>query len=100
MKLSGGDPRKWEVDLKIKLASPIAAIIIVLFGAPIAAVKRRGGTALAFALALLICFIYFGFTQVGRVMGHHGILSPLAAAWIGNAFFGTMGIIMSIGYRH
>ena len=99
MKLSGGDPRKWEVDLKIKLASPLAAIIIVLFGAPVAAVRRRGGTALAFALALLICFVYFGFTQVGRVMGHNGILSPMVAAWIGNLFFGTLGLIMSIGFR-
>jgi len=99
MKISGGDPRKWEVDLKIKLASPIAAIIIVLFGAPVAAVRRRGGTAIAFALALLICFIYFGLTQVGRVMGHHGILSPIAAAWIGNVFFGVLGIGMSLGYR-
>ncbi len=99
MKASGGDPRKWEVDLKIKLAMPIAAIIIVLFGAPIAAVKRRGGTALAFGLALLICFIYFGFTQVGRVMGHHGSLSPLVAAWIGNLFFGSFGLLLSLGLR-
>ena len=99
MKTSGGDPRKWEVDLRMKLASPIAAIIIVLFGAPIAAVRRRGGTAVAFALALLICFIYFGFTQVGRVMGHNGALSPMTAAWAGNLFFGCLGIILSIGLR-
>ncbi len=100
MKQSGGDPRKWEVDLEIKLASPIAAMIIVLFGAPVAAVRRRGGAAMAFALALLICFVYFGFAQVGRVMGHTGMLSPVVAAWIGNIFFGTLGLIMSVNSKH
>lgn len=99
MRISGGDPRKWEVDLRMKIAMPVAAIIIVFFGAPIAVVKRRGGIALAFGLALLICFIYFGFTQVGRVMGYNGSLSPMLSAWIGNLVFGAFGLILSLGLR-
>jgi lipopolysaccharide export system permease protein len=101
MRIGGGDPRKWEVDLRFKVAMPAAAVIIVLFGAPIAAVRRRSGTGLAFGLALLICFIYFGFTQFGRVMGHNAILTPFLSAWIGNIFFGVLGLgLITVSHKY
>jgi lipopolysaccharide export system permease protein len=92
LKSAGGNVRKWEVDRLFKVSLPVASIIIVLFGAPIASVKRRGGTALGFGLALFVCFMYFGFMQVGKVLGHSGALPPLLSAWIGNIFFGLLGI--------
>jgi lipopolysaccharide export system permease protein len=99
MRISGGEPRKWIVDLLFKISMPVAAVVIVLFGAPIAAVKRRGGTAVAFGLALFICFIYFGFMQVGKIAGYSGLLTPMASAWIGNAFFGTLGLVITVRSR-
>lgn len=92
LKLAGSKTLKWEVELLSKVAMPTAAIVIVLFGAPLAAVKRRGGTALGFGLSLFICFIYFGFIQVGKIMGYNGSLTPFMSAWIGNIFFGLLGI--------
>ena len=89
---AGGNTTKWEVDLLFKVSLPVAAIIIVLFGAPIASVRRRGGTALGFGLALFICFIYFGFIQIGKVMGYNGTLPPIISAWAGNIFFGVLGL--------
>lgn len=97
--ISGGNPLKWEVELLFKVSLPVAAVVIVLFGAPIAAVRRRSGTALAFGLALLICFIYFGFMQVGKVLGQSGNLNPIVSAWVGNAFFGTIGLILTARSR-
>lgn len=88
----GGDTKRWEVDLLSKKAQPVAAIIIVLFGAPIAAVRRRGGTALGFGLSLFICFIYFGIIQVGKNLGYSGILEPWLASWLGNIIFGMLGL--------
>lgn len=96
----GGSTLKWEVELKSKVALPAAAIIIVLFGAPIASVKRRAGTALSFGIALFVCFIYFGFIQVGKSLGINGTLTPWFSAWIGNIFFGLLGIILLVrAYR-
>ncbi|NQT34634.1 YjgP/YjgQ family permease [bacterium] len=89
---SGGNTIRWQVDLFFKVSLPVAAIIIVLFGAPIASVRRRGGTALGFGLALFICFIYFGFIQIGRVLGYNGTLPPIISAWAGNFFFGILGL--------
>ncbi len=94
LKNSGSNTLRWEVDLLFKVSLPAAAVIIVLFGAPIASIRRRGGTALGFGLSLFICFIYFGFIQVGKVMGYNGTLEPLLSAWIGNIFFGILGILI------
>ena len=90
----GADARRWLVDLYMKISYPFANFIIVLFGAPLAARKRRSGPALGFALALLISFIYFLFLRSGQVLGHKGDLEPWLAAWIGNIVFGFGAIIM------
>jgi lipopolysaccharide export system permease protein len=89
----GGDVRKWLVELYLKISYPFACFIIILFGAPIAAQKRRSGTAIGIGISLLVCFIYFIFIRTGQVMGHQGDLSPWLAAWIGNIVFGAAGII-------
>ncbi len=90
----GADARRWLVDLYMKISYPFANFIIVLFGAPLASKKRRSGTAIGFALALLISFIYFLFLRTGQVLGHKGDFTPWIAAWIGNMVFGAGGIIM------
>ncbi len=88
----GGESRRWEVELYAKAAHPVAAIIIVVFGAPIAAVRRRGGTALGFGLSLFICFLYFGLIQTGKILGIKGVLDPWFSAWIGNIVFAVLGV--------
>ena len=88
----GANIVKWKVDLLSKVSLPAATIIIVLFGAPIASIRRRSGTVLGFGLALFICFIYFGFIQIGKVLGHKAVLEPLVSAWAGNVFFGLLGL--------
>ncbi|MEJ2634327.1 MAG: LPS export ABC transporter permease LptG [Calditrichia bacterium] len=92
----GADARRWLVDLYMKISYPFANFIIVLFGAPLAARKRRSGPALGFALALLISFVYFLFIRTGQVLGHKGDLTPWVAAWIGNIVFGVGAIFMMI----
>jgi lipopolysaccharide export system permease protein len=95
----GADARRWLVDLYMKISYPLANFIIVLFGAPMAARKRRSGPALGFALALLISFIYFLFLRTGQVLGHKGDLSPWVGAWIGNIVFGIGAIIIMFKVR-
>ncbi|RMH84598.1 MAG: YjgP/YjgQ family permease [Calditrichaeota bacterium] len=89
----GADARRWLVDLYMKISYPFSNFIIVLLGAPLAARKRRSGPAVGFALALLICFVYFIFLRSGQVLGHNGTLNPWLGAWSGNIFFGICGLI-------
>jgi lipopolysaccharide export system permease protein len=95
----GAEVRKWIVELYLKISYPFANFIIILFGAPIAARKRRSGTAVGIGISLLICFIYFLFIRMGQVMGHQGTLSPLVGAWLGNIIFGAAGLYTLITSR-
>ncbi len=95
----GADARRWLVDLHMKISYPLANFIIVLFGAPLAARKRRSGPALGFAIALVISFIYFLFQRTGQVLGHKGDLTPWVGAWIGNVIFGTGAIFILFKMR-
>ena len=94
--LNGGDPNRWLVDLYLKISVPFASFIIVLFGAPLSSHKRRGGAMTGFGISLAICFIYFGIVKTLQTMGHNGHVSPLFAAWFGNALFAVGGIIAMI----
>jgi lipopolysaccharide export system permease protein len=99
MREIGAVVRKWIVELHLKISYPFANFIIILFGAPIAAQKRRSGTAVGIGISLLVCFVYFLFIRTGQVLGHQGTLEPWLAAWIGNIIFGTAGIYTMIKSR-
>ncbi|MCF7811198.1 LptF/LptG family permease [bacterium] len=88
----GANIVQWKVDLLFKVSMPVATVVIVLFGAPIASIRRRSGMVLGFGMALFICFIYFGFIQVGKVLGYKAVLDPFVSAWAGNIFFGLIGL--------
>lgn len=93
---TGGNPKRWLVDLYLKLSFPFANFIIILFGAPLASRKTRSGTALSFGISLFICFLYFGIIKVGQTLGHNEALPPLLAAWMGNILFGLGAVYILI----
>jgi lipopolysaccharide export system permease protein len=89
---NGGDPRRWLVDLYMKIAFPFSNLVIVMFGAPLASTKRRSGPMVGFGISLAICFFYFGLTRVGVSLGHNLRIHPWLGAWIGNLLFGAAAI--------
>ncbi|MBN1826713.1 MAG: LPS export ABC transporter permease LptG [Candidatus Eisenbacteria bacterium] len=89
---SGGEVRKEEVELNMKIAFPFTSFLLVLLGAPLASLLRRGGNAVGFSIALALCFVYYLALRVGQSFGHNGYLPPLLAAWAGNILFGVAGI--------
>ncbi|MBU0509820.1 LPS export ABC transporter permease LptG [bacterium] len=99
LKASGVRAGKWVVDLAFKISQPFATVIIVLFGVPFAAIRRRGGLVFGFGLSLLVCFVFFGFMQVGKILGYNGSVGPIMAAWAGNIVFGVLGVALVIRVR-
>ncbi|MBZ0264556.1 LPS export ABC transporter permease LptG [bacterium] len=91
MRSTGGNPTRWIVDIHSKVALPLAGVIIVLFGVPVSAVRRRSGMVFGITISLLIAFIYFGLMQIGKVLGYKEILPPWLAAWFGNIIFLFLG---------
>lgn len=95
-----GLPWKKElVDLHMKLAYPMANLIVMLIGLPFALLIRKSGKMLNFAFALMIAFSYWTAISFGRSMGETGAFPPILGAWFANIIFGTAGIITLLKIR-
>ncbi len=96
LKKSGSRTERWEVDYHLKYAYPLTCLVMIVFGAPIAAVRKKGGAGLNIFLTLVICFSYWILIQTGRYMGYNQTLEPVHAAWIANVIFGVIALYFFI----
>ena len=94
LRASGGAVAKYLVDLHLKLAFPLVNFIVVMIGASLATQLRLQSAAVGFGLSVAISFLYYGFMRTGQALGHTGALPPYAAAWIGDAVFGIVALVM------
>ena len=90
---AGQEVSRWLVDYHAKIAFPFASLIVVLFGVPFAAAKRRGGVALEFGISVAVTFIYLAFMKTSQVFGYNGDLNPLLTAWLANILFLAAGVL-------
>ena len=90
---SGGSPTKLLVDQQEKLAIPVATLVIILFGAPLATSTKRGGTAYGIGVALLSTILYILLLRISGAIGETGALNPATAAWLPNLVFLGAGLI-------
>jgi lipopolysaccharide export system permease protein len=90
----GGDASKWLVDLHMKVAFPLANLLMVWIGFPLAARSWRGGKAIYVGLTLLVGFLFFVAVRVAQAMGRSGELDPIVAAWGPNLLFFLVGALL------
>lgn len=80
-----------------KIATPFAAMIMVLLGIPFAMrSSRSGGIAMGIGASIGIGFAYFVVNAVLLSYGRSGVLPPLAAAWGANLLFMVSGIWLAM----
>jgi lipopolysaccharide export system permease protein len=92
----GQDARREKVDLLFKISFPLANLVVVLVGAPLAANPRRGGVGVGFGLSLTLSFVYYGLFKASQALGYAGTLPGTLAAWVPNALFlagATLGLL-------
>lgn len=94
LRASGARVSNYIVDLHLKLAFPVICLVVVLIGGAMATRLRMQSAALGFGLSAVIAFVYWGVMQMGKALGHNGALPPVVAAWMGDAFFGVVGLVM------
>ncbi|MEX2569671.1 MAG: LptF/LptG family permease [Gemmatimonadota bacterium] len=91
---SGADSSEFQVHLAQKVALPLALLVIVLFGAPLATSSQRGGTAFGVGISLAVTMIYLMLFKVGEAVGASGAVHPQVAAWAPNVLFLVAGIFL------
>ncbi|HQT92480.1 MAG TPA: LptF/LptG family permease, partial [Candidatus Kryptobacter bacterium] len=89
---SGNDVSRYEVDYYSKVSFPFAAIIVVFFGVPLSARKKRSGLALEFGISILVSFVYLLVIKISQVLGYDGLVNPLLTAWLANIVFFAAGM--------
>lgn len=87
----GYDASRYFVDLNIKLSFPFIVFVMVLLGAPIAILQKKGGTPVSVAMGVIACFLYLVVLGVSRSLGFAGILPPVLSAWLANGIFFFLG---------
>jgi lipopolysaccharide export system permease protein len=94
---TGNDPTRILIEYHSRIAFAFASLVVVLFGLPISAGKRRGGLAIQFGLSILMTFVYLVFMKISQAFGKNGVLQPFLTAWFANFIF-LAGALLNI-YR-
>ena len=84
---AGNDPTATLIEYHSRYAFALTSVIIVLFGLPISANRRKGGLAVQVGINILITFIYLVFMKVSQAFGKNGALDPILTAWFANLIF-------------
>jgi lipopolysaccharide export system permease protein len=91
---SGGDVNELKVERALKIAIPITCLIIAIFGAPLATSTQRGGAAYGIGISLATTVLFLMLIQITKAVGGGGVIPPTIAAWLPNALFGVLGIVL------
>jgi lipopolysaccharide export system permease protein len=91
---TGGNPTEWLVRRGQLLSVPVATLIIILFGAPLATSSKRGGTAFGIGVSMATVIVFTMMLKFGAALGDAGAISPWAAAWIPNILFGAASLVL------
>lgn len=85
---------KERVELYLKISVPLANLVVIFLGAPLALSSHRSGLAYGFGIAVLLGFMLWGALAVGRAFGQNGTLPPIPAAFLPDFVFTIVGLVM------
>lgn len=85
---------KYLVEFHKKLAIPVACLVFVLLGIPMAVSTSRSGRGISITLALAVYLVYYLCLVGGEKMADRGHLDPAVAMWSGNALLTVVGVIL------
>jgi lipopolysaccharide export system permease protein len=91
---SGGNANKLLVKREQKIALPVATLIIILFGTPLATSAKRGGSAYGIGVSLGSTMLYLLLLKISAGFGAGNALPPLWAAWLPNIIFLVVGVVL------
>lgn len=84
---TGGNAAELLTKREQKLAIPVATLVVILFGVPLATSSGRGGTAYGIGVSLGTTILYLLLFKVAGALGQAGTMPPLSAAWVPNLLF-------------
>jgi lipopolysaccharide export system permease protein len=85
---------RYRVEIHKKFSIPVACIVFVLVGSPLAIRMGRAGMNMAIGLSLLFFLVYYVCLIGGEKLADRGIVSPFVSMWAPNIFFVGLAVFM------
>jgi len=85
---------RYGVELHKKFSIPVACMVFVVLGVPLAVVTSRGGRGVSIGMSLACFLIYYLFLSGGEKLADRGHLVPWISMWAPNLVLGTAGIVL------
>jgi len=85
---------RYAVEIEKKFAIPVAAIVFVLIGAPVAVRFPHGGIGMVIGVSLSVFCVYYIFLIGGEDFADRGFMSPFWAMWAPNVIFSVVGVTL------
>lgn len=85
---------RYRVEIEKKYSIPVACVIFVLIGSPIAIRLGRSGMNTAIGLSVLVFLVYYMCLIGGEKLADRQFVSPVIAMWSPNILFGIAAIFL------
>ena len=90
----GMDAGKLWMILHLRISVPWACLILGIVGAALGSRPQRSGSSVGLGLSVIIVFVYYVIMSFSKSLGEAEYLPPLFAAWIANAVFLAIGLVL------
>ena len=88
------EPIAYALHLHRRLASPFTPIVFTLSGIALGMRRRRGARAWGVFLCALLAFSHYALQVFCETLAADAWFAPVVAAWIPNALFGALGVVL------
>lgn len=82
------------VNYHVKFAQPALCFVIIWLAIPFAIRLRKGGIMISFGISAMVAIIYLVLFAFGVGLGYMGTLPAPLAAWVANALFFVVGMLL------
>ncbi|NDD26681.1 MAG: YjgP/YjgQ family permease [Proteobacteria bacterium] len=86
----------YTVEYYSRIAIPFSCLVFGLFGIPLGLQPHRTSKSIGLGLSIIFIFIYYLLMTTSRSLGESGILPPFVAAWLPNALFAAVGMVLLV----
>jgi lipopolysaccharide export system permease protein len=87
---------RFSVEIHKKYSIPVACIVFILIGVPLALSTRNSSAGLALGMSLILILVYYLFLIGGEQLADRGLLSPFLSMWAPNLLLGGLGIFLTV----
>ncbi|MEX1188540.1 MAG: LptF/LptG family permease, partial [Bacteroidia bacterium] len=84
-----------EIEWHRKFTLSFACMILLLIGAPLGAIVRKGGLGMPVIFSLIFFILYHMISITGEKLAREGVLTPFWGMWLSSAILLPMGIFLS-----